>query len=204
MTGEIRTARNWYWWLWLSPLVTVPSFILITILSYALVNGLICRGRQYGCDDALVERVSFLSAVLGSALWHVVLLFPTLNKKSAFVRWHGAQMFLLAGVRTATPLMFGLWFGFELETLWFIPALLALWLFGALWGQAQAARGDCSLMRWFGRTESLPARRPAVKPAPADDLDVEALVDIIRYSRDPAERSQAVVKLEKLGLVESL
>ena len=38
----------------------------------------------------------------------------------------------------------------------------------------------------------------------AKRVDPDALVDIIRYSRDPEERRRAVSELEKLGMVESL
>jgi hypothetical protein len=63
-----------------------------------------------------------------------------------------------------------------------------------LWGQNQAKRGDCSLARWFGRADEL--------PGPA--LNVESMVKIIRYSRDPQERQKALMKLKELGMVEEL
>ena len=192
---EERKARNWYWWLWLSPLVTIPT-LTILMLMFSLFYG---PGRGLICI-----------AVLGSALWHLILLFPALNKKSEFVRWHGRQALFLAGVRTAVPLVFGLVFGAEDEALLFIPVLIAVWFFGTLWGQLQAARGKCSLMRWFGRAEALSSRvraeEPAQIPTQTEKLDpeVEALVDIIRFSRDPHQRGKALRELQQRGMVEPL
>jgi fucose 4-O-acetylase-like acetyltransferase len=207
---EKRTARNWYWWLWLSPLVTVSSLASLLLIDPGFE--LVCGGIYRGCDRFMAERVTILIAVLGSALWHLILLFPALNEKSEFVRWHGRQALLLAGVRTAVPLVFGLAFGLDEGALLFIPVLIAVWFFSTLWGQIQAAHGNCSLMRWFGRTEALPssvrADEPAqtaeMNPAQIAELDPEALVDIIRYSRDPERRRKALAELETLGMVEPL
>ena len=30
MNPEIRTAKNWYWWLWLSPLLTLPTVVALS------------------------------------------------------------------------------------------------------------------------------------------------------------------------------
>jgi hypothetical protein len=117
--------------------------------------------------------VPALIAVLGSALWHLILLLPALNKESEFVRWHGRQALLLAGVRTVVPLVLGGVFGFELDwwggyyefrALSSVPILVLVWFFGTLWGQRQATRGDCSLMRWLGRAEAVLPREPAEEP----------------------------------------
>ncbi len=165
-------APTLYRWLWLSPLVTVPTMMLLALsFSFFYDPGfqMIWDGVSwYHPDWDLAKKGSTLIPFLGASLWHLILLFPALNKKSEFIRWHGWQALLLAGVRTAVPLVFGLAFGFqfvlfgfnlgfEFETsLLFVPALIPIWLFGTLWYQRQAARGDCSLMRWFGRAEALP------------------------------------------------
>ncbi len=172
-------ASKWYRWLWLSPLLTVPTLIAFadSQIAYSLPG---------------IEPEVF--AVLGSALWHLLLLIPARNKESAFVRWHGRQALILAGLRTIVPLYFVLKFGIDFETLLFIPVLIPIWLFGTLWGQNQAKRGDCSLARWFDRADEMPGLEP----------DVESMLKIIRYSRDPQERKKALFKLEELGLVEEL
>ena len=70
--------------------------------------------------------------------------------------------------------------------------------------ERQATRGDCTLMRRFGREAGLPPPEPPEAPEDAKKLEAEALVDIIRHSRDPQERDKALLELEKLGMVESL
>ena len=184
-------ASKWYRWLWWSPLLTVPT--LIAFLFNDIGYDLVCNSYSK-CDWSLAERVSWVIAVLGSALWHLLLLIPARDKQSAFVRWHGRQALFLAGLRTVVPLYFILKFGIDFETLLFIPVLILIWLFGTLWGQNQAERGDCSLARWFGRADEL--------PGPA--LDVDSMLKIIRYSRDPEERHKALFKLKELGVVEEL
>jgi hypothetical protein len=149
------------------------------------------------------SRESALIAVLVSALPHLILLIPALAAKSAFVRWHGRQALLLAGVQTVVPLVFGLAFG-DTALEYLFSVLLLVWLFGTLLGQQQAARGDCSLARWAGRADVLPAPEPTGKPVQATGPDPVALIDIIRYSQNPQERSMALSELEKMGRVEPL
>lgn len=148
---ERRIARNWYWWLWLSPLLTMPT-LLVLFLPFA-----------YAGQD----HVGGLIAILGSALWHLVLLIPALNKWSGFVRWHGRQALLLAGVMTVLLLVFA----FDSEAVPYygnagdmLYSAFAVWFFGTLFSQRQAARGDCSLMRMLGRAEALPGPEPAAEP----------------------------------------
>lgn len=148
---ERRIARNWYWWLWLSPLLTIPT-LLFLFLAFAYAGS---------------DRVGGLIAVLGSALWHLVLLIPALNKRSEFVRWHGRQALLLAGVMTVLLLVFAFdsglipLYGNADDLLYFA---FAVWFFGTLVSQRQAARGDCSLMRCLGRAKALPGPEPALEP----------------------------------------
>jgi hypothetical protein len=192
-----RRAANWYVWLWLSPLLTLPTL-------YYLYSGnpgfaLVCGDRWAGCDHALADRVTLVVAVLGSALWHLILLFPALKDDSEFVRWHGRQALFLAGIRTAVPLVCGLLFGASGVCL-FMLLLLPTYLVGNTWGKGQANQGDCSLARWRGREEAL----PPPEPDEVLSLDPDALVEIIRYSRNPEERRQALADLEELGMVEPL
>jgi hypothetical protein len=60
-------------------------------------------------------------------------------------------------VRTVVPLAFILAFGSEGLALLAVPILIAVRAIGTLRGQLQAARGKCSLMRWFGRADAEPA-----------------------------------------------
>jgi hypothetical protein len=193
---EKRTARNWYWWLWLSPLLTVPTlFVLLVMLDFIWASSGMYFGRW-----GQAGRPITLIAVAGSSLWHLILLIPALGGKSAFVRWHGWQALLLAAVRTAIPLAgFGLAGDSETSLIIMISLLLIVWFGGTLWGQLQAGRGECTLMRWFGRTpEPVPA--PAARP-PASTTN---LLDIVRYSANPDERLRAVEELKRRGMAEPL
>jgi hypothetical protein len=199
---KVQKARNWYWWLWLSPLLTLPSlwFFLAQDIGYHVV----CRGMWRSCNWYVAERVTILIAVPASALWHLFLLIPALNKEHPFVRWHGRQALLLAGMRTAVPLGFGLAYGLDYGALLFIPVQIAVWFAGTLWGQLQAARGRCTLMRWFGQEELLASLQRAGEEARPADSDVEALIATIRSSHDAGVRRRATAQLKKLGMVEPL
>jgi hypothetical protein len=201
---ERKKARNWYWWLWLSPLVTIPT--LAFSLSQEIGYDLVCRGGWQRCNWAAAERVTILIAVLVSALWHLILLRPVRNKEYPFVQWHGRQALLLAAVRTVIPLVFGLGFGLDGGALLVIPVQIVVWFGGTLWGQLQAARGKCSLMRWLGQEELLLSLQQADTQAPAveEDENVRTLIEIVRFSRDPAQRQKALEELAKRGMVEAL
>jgi hypothetical protein len=202
---NIKKAFNWYWWLWLSPLLTVPTLLFVGLYLYfsdVLVD-LMCRGNSRACPS---DEWTILIAILGSSLWHLILLVPASNKKSEFVRWHGRQTLLLAGVRTALALVSGLAYSFELGvgTLLALGVLVIIWFGGTLWGQRQATRGECSLMRWFGQEELLLALREADVEIKTEEQDTEALVEIIRFSRDLEERRSALVELQRREMVEPL
>lgn len=207
---ERRKARNWYWWLWLSPLLTLPTLaaLFLSEIGFALLSESGSRWGSAAYDDPgyydICYRATILIAVLVSALWHLILLIPASDKAHPFVRWHGRQMLLLAGVRTAIPLAFALGFGEDSQALLAIPALLLLWFGGTLWGQRQAARGDCSLMRWLGQEELLSTLVEADMQIQARKQDAQALVEILRFSRDSEERRGALAELERRGMVETL
>jgi tetratricopeptide (TPR) repeat protein len=193
---EIKTARNWYWWLWLSPLVTIPTLLILyeSDVEYTVRHVVGWAGYTF----------PIVVLLLLSALWHLILFAPALNKTSDFIRWHGRQALLLAGIRTAVPICMVLFTGDEYGALYAIPILIIIWLIGTIWGQRQAARGDCSLIRWFGQDEALPS--PELVPEPVQDIDrdPDVLVDVIRFSHDPQQRRAALMELEKLGMVERL
>ena len=196
-------ARNWYWWLWLSPSLTIPALIIIYLAEPG--REWICGWPWIRCSWTAAERVDTIVAILGSALWHLILLIPARNKKSAFIRWHGRQALLLAAVRTAVPLVLGLILPDVLDALlWSIPPLLTIWFGGTLWGQLEASRGDCSLMRWFGQEEQLLIPREAEGATMHRMQSVDALLEIIRFSRDLEERRSALAQLQRRGMVEDL
>lgn len=200
---ERQTARKWYRWLWLSPLLTVPTMLIIHYAADSLIYDLYCLPGGPPCvyHFQTIFRWSGLIAILGSALWHLVLLLPIRNKSSEFISWHGRQGMVLAGVRTAVPLiLFGVWI--EYGALLAIVVMIPIWLFGTLWGKRQAERGDCSLMRWTGREADLPG--PPDKLALDKGTSTERLVNIIRFSDDPDKRQVALDELTQRGVVEFL
>ena len=160
MSREMQAARNVYLWLWVSPLFTIPT--LFAVYMQTLGYRWVCGEAIGHCNLVLVTLLDGLIALFVSMLWHLVLLIPAFNQRSRFVRWHGWQALLLAAVRTAIPL--SLWVLSSLigdDYAFFMlsaPLLLGVWFFGNLWGQGQAVRGDCALMRWAGQAEGLPAR----------------------------------------------
>jgi hypothetical protein len=188
-------AKKWYRWLWLSPLLTLPTLIILMWFQpwYVLPVPFY--------DD---WRFVMIFWILGSALWHLILLVPARDREAPFVRWHGRQALLLAGVRTAVPLALGMAYPWEIEMLLAVPLLIVVWFAGTMWGQRQAARGDCSLMRWAGHDEELLALQRAEREAEPGEPDPDRLEEIIRYSRDPEERRNALSELERLELVEPL
>ena len=203
-----QKARSWYRWLWLSPLLTVPTLFasrgIVSEIAFGFVSvrsgALYPRSTYYGT----VHRIAIVSGVLVSALWHLILIIPARDRAQPFVRWHGRQALLLAGVRTAIALAFGLAFGENAGVLLAIPLLLLVWFGGTLWGQKQAARGDCSLMRWSGQEELLSTLRASDEEIQAREQGAAALVEIIRSSRDPEERRSTLAELERRGMVEPL
>ncbi len=180
MNPEIHSAMDCYRWLWRSPLLTVPTVSVLGSIILTLNGRLSCSPDCPNSTLRLAHMVGYSVAILGSGMWHLTLLRAATHRQSAFVRWHGRQALILAGVRTAIPLgfffadffaqeyaypdlylisaVFGAWMFGEIPygILDVILALVAVWLFGTGWGQQQAARGDCALMHWTGQGAGLP------------------------------------------------
>lgn len=162
MNPEILAAKNRYTWLWLSPLLTIPTAIFLAISNPGY--NLLCGQRWQACRGNPIFHPGVI-AIVGSACWHLLFLFPALHNKSDFARWHRWQALILAGIRTFIAMLF------VADAYWvFLLALIAVWFFGTLWGQRQAARGDCSLMRWAGHGAGLPLPIKTGRPALVLDL----------------------------------
>lgn len=214
--AEKKVARRVYWWLLLSPFVTVPCFAFqIFGLTYRSTVG---------------ERVW---AAVVPLIFHIPLLFG-LRSSSRFVQRHTQQAFILIALRAGMAAISvnldrhpmgtkGLW-------LYFLGNG-ALWLFGSLWGLRQATRGDCWLMRRRGEDGELPRpwALPAAVPAtpatgvpstmPADPnaafedgrrllrmgKRAEATACFLAAFRHgpPDLRRRAVAELERVGVVET-
>ena len=199
-----KRARNWYWWLWVSPLLTAPTLALLNGLATELLRALVGPSRSAigEASDYTIETAAILVAVLGSAAWHLILLVPARDKQYALVRWHGRQALLLAGVRTAVPAVLSLFIA-GYGPLLAIPILLVVWFGGTLWGQLQAGRGKCSLMQMFGQ-KALPAHHEADGDIRAEKRETQALIETVRFSCDPEERRRAIAELSRRGMVEAL
>src|SRR5438270_8582547 len=123
MNGEVRTASNWYRWLWLSPLLTVPTQLVLAVM---IPQALMAPG------DRMEPKAYFIAALLAipaAGLWHLVLLAPALDGQGEFVRWHGRQALLIGGMRTLAALAFAALslgpLGYFCQiVLWFMTALL--------------------------------------------------------------------------------
>jgi len=192
---EKRKAADWYRWLWLSPLVTVFTAIFLYSLIYDPVFDLVCPDGYRNCDWDIAERIPILIALVGSALWHLILLIPALDKEKAFVCWHGRQALLLAGVRTAVPLAMIILVNIYGGLLAAILVLIPIWFAGTLWGQRQAKRGDCSLARWLGKADVLPPPEPSIKEA-----SVKVLINTLRENPEKGQCNKAVQELRERGL----
>ena len=192
---ERKIARNWYFWLWFSPILAFPTSIVLGFFAYAIF--------AHGAMDYSPFWVAI--PVFGAALWHLILLIPAMDKKRPFVRRHARQAMLIVAVRTFFLFILAYALFEEHWTMVLVLPPLAIWLFGTLWGQLEANRGKSTLDKWFGRREPR-----AVGPAAErelglpEDADVLAWVEIVRFSQDPQERARALQALEQLGLTEQL
>lgn len=195
---EIKTAKNWYLWLWFSPVFTIPTLLFMENFRRDLRN-LICP--DYSCPRFLQHTLPYIIIVLLSACLHLILLVPALDKESSFVRWHGRQALLLAGIRT----MIALWavLSNDLDVLLLaIPLLIIIWLVGNISGTKQASRGQCSLMTWFGHPIPPIAIEHPNNNELAPSSDPDLLVETFRFSPDSQKRKNALEELKRLGLVE--
>jgi hypothetical protein len=147
-------------------MLTIPT--LCAILSNEPGYDLVCHRSYHHCNYDKAWAATILIAVFTSALWHLVLLIPALSR-NRFIRWHGRQALLLAGVRTLIPLVFGLAFYDSGYDLLFIPLNFIIWLAGNLIGQNQARQGDCWLARVFSRGSELPG---PPEPPKVEDVEV--------------------------------
>lgn len=101
--SEERQAIRAYNWLRASPFLTIPTLLLISSLD---LGQSFCDNFLSACNYEFVSYLNYTFGVLGSSLWHVVILFQYANNKdSAFVRRHGQQALIYAGIRTAVPVI---------------------------------------------------------------------------------------------------
>jgi len=195
VVAQVRRAKSLYAWLWVSPVLTLPTLLFLTSISLFHSS---TYPSAYDPSAVLQQRifavVAASAAVLGSGLWHLILLFWALDQRSEFVRWHGRQALLLAGARTALALVVAVLISLDQGTAATLTSLilLALWLVGNLWGRGQATAGECSLMRWTGHTPS-----PSLRVTPAMHATHDALAwgDTLQHQGRSAEANLAYRKI---------
>jgi len=198
---EFKSARNWYWWLWLSPAVTIPTLVFTYLAGWNYdIRHLICPSGS--CIGLIKDTIPILILIIISSLWHLILLNPARNKEHALIRWHGYQMFFLAGIRTIVPIILMLTVGDEEGLLYAVPVLIIIWLVGNIWGQRQASKGKCSFKDWFEKKDESAQSEIPVRTSPAKIENLETLTEIIRFSENPRERESAANTLIELGVVE--
>ncbi len=177
---EKQLAKDAYSWLRASPLLTVITYFFL----YSFSN-------------------NHIIAILGSALWHLLLLQYINNKESDFVRWHGRQALGLAGIRTLLPLTF-LFLDKIVQSdgclySWVIVVLIFLWLVNTPWGNKQVENGTCWLAQRMNHTITSPADKileeilseiPSQRPTLSFN---ELLLDL--QSEDTVTRISAIMKL---------
>ncbi len=124
-----KSARGAYKWLRFSPLLTIPTLLFIILSSPGY--SLLCSSNFSNCNSDLSNTLSNSLGVIGSALWHLILLQYVNNKNSEFIRRHGRQALKHAGIRTGLALfaaLAGFFNGAALISLLIIPVLFILWV----------------------------------------------------------------------------
>lgn len=187
--SEERLAKAAYNWLRVSPVVTVITLFIITAMDPAQY---IC-GNYWNwestsrCSYQFAENINYAFGILGSAAWHLILLQYASNKDSEFVRKHGRQALIYAGVRTAVPLGAVIFSSLTGDNSTFsclaIGILLILWFALPNAGLAQVKR----------ELESDPAisRDPAVVQTPSSPNEIIG----INISPPPSQRTEVLEQL---------
>ncbi len=117
--SEEWLAKSAYNWLRISPLFTITTLYIVASLgigeSICYIDLSLCDYHGFGFYITIAGYINIGLGVLVSACWHLILLQYANNKDSEFVRRHGKQALIYAGVRTAVAL-FGVVADFLLNT----------------------------------------------------------------------------------------
>ena len=98
---EDRLAKAAYNWLKVSPVVTITTLFIIVVSD---IGNWICDQSALVCDYDSRTYINFAIGVIGSSLWHLILLQYVNNEKSDFVRRHGRRALIQAGIRTGAAI----------------------------------------------------------------------------------------------------
>jgi hypothetical protein len=193
--NEKNTAKRVYTWLFWSPLLTVPVFIVAVVNAY---------------DSSTNMRVL---AALVPLIFHIPLL-AGLTSKNVFVYRHTQQGILLMALRASVAALAVSISRYPEDSLWlFLLGNGGLWLFSSIWGWNQINRGECWLMRRKGEMSEILAgvenlaplvhlekSREFIQSFKKEEAKTHALAAFRKGSRDI--RLQALWVLEVLEEVE--
>ncbi|HRQ23697.1 MAG TPA: hypothetical protein PLF42_09760, partial [Anaerolineales bacterium] len=164
---HIKLARGAYNWLRISPILTIPTLLIIVGMDLAFN---ICRSYYNVCYLQSGETINYTLGVLGSALWHLILL-QYVNNKDGFVRRHGQQALIYAGVRTGIALG-GVALDYFAGAGFGGGACIAILILVLLWF-ALPALGMSNIKREIGIEEEAPAVPSAASYIPGNSVEVE-------------------------------
>lgn len=156
-----KTARRVYTWLFLSPFITVPIFLGMTInLSYSASNN------------------EYVLAALVPLFAHIFLLLG-LTSRSAFVFRHTQQGLLLlalrAGLASLTAMNVENHPGYAMLLFFFGNG--GIWLIGSIAGWNQTASGTCWFMERKGEQILMPsASKPEKTATPVNEQELDELL----------------------------
>ena len=197
--NERKAARGIYTWLFFSPMLTIPTFIVVLlILSY----------WESGTDVRVLASMIPL-------IFHLPLL-SGLTSKNAFLYRHTQQGILLIALRAGMAILATSIGTYSVGGFWlFLLGNGSLWLFGSIWGWNQISRGECWWMKQKGEKliapESIKAGSPEMDKELEDMLKslnvkdkLSAKTKVLNAFRagTPETKKRAVEVLSKLGEVE--
>lgn len=175
--SEKKTARRVYTWLFLSPLLTVPVFIVTLITAY---------------DSSTERRV--LAALLPLIL-HIPLL-AGLTSKNGFVYRHTQQGILLMALRAGTASLAAINFD-SVGILLYLAGNGGLWLLGSILGWNQVNHGECWLMRRKGETLETITAEPGSAGNLAPAVHLQKSREFMQRFRKEEAKSHALAAFRK-------
>lgn len=192
---EIQLAKAPYNWLKASPLLTIPTLFFITsIVAASDIFYYFCLG-DFDCGSGGKQAMEFGVGVLGSALWHLLLLQYVNNRESELIREHGRKALAQAGIRTGVA-----FFGVMLD-----------WLANADGGFACIVIGILTLIWVINATQSkgwVEGNKPPVPTAPESVagpvltppiVPTQEILDQIFADLDSEDDVAVITAIDKLG-----
>ena len=196
---ERKAARGIYTWLLFSPILTIPTFIVV------LLN------LSYQESDTNVRVLASMIPLI----FHLPLLLG-LTSKNAFIYRHTQQGILLIALRAGMAALATSIGSYSIGGFWlFLLGNGSLWLFGSIWGWNQISRGEYWWMKQRGEELIAPVSTKAGSPEMDKELEdmlkslnvkdkLSAKTKALSAFRagTPETKKRAVEVLSKLGEVE--